>query len=883
MIEIRGDTDAWVPNPLSHWTAKLGPSSRIIYGQLKKTVSSGEIVLLDPHSALYRSLTRTFFPLEPEERGLLITKEPNDALKGILIKIPRQKLSFQLSPSGQLECQSLPGYIVSHNREKIGCLFGLDTFISLRPGDHRQKTGFKILVPRGLLTSRIGYRGHPDITIEIEDHGGYFVYDIDDLVGRLVGNRTIESDLYLVKLHAYTSSPFPDPLTQRSGTHEALDRLQTASCFSTLDISADSRKYLEDIAALTPMRATYPPHLKSFTMETVEWNYKLPPSSQHCSFRTLVQAILHDWQQSLIFHGQEEAVKELDMVRGMDHFSSRAALRSAIYSPESEGKSRINDLPYNGRDSLVSHDSQMREKMAFQAASFTKQSSNQFPICNHLASTVMGWENVHRRDEWHWSDIHQWLRAPCVPSPPELWCTLFELCRGTSWPPPFEVSIALGMLGFSGIPTDILASLVTVIRSSTLKSEIYACPSFLMIELEKGSIFNRYLARDLLNDCAIPIASWEEYQLQGHLGESEQKKIQDMYDAALREQIEHLVDELEHFWMNPNTDEQALADIASQISRKQLLNLSSATFLDLQQCIIAWWQNRAFLHHIALVQDALNPYYISLAAPTPYHPTYPKPSVQVTMDGRSTLRQLMSSRNPPRSKVPLTHAPVELESPNAPPHAPESATMLDSLLSRLDTWALSPFEKHYLQHLRRSVKSLTLPQLLVPSSAYHLDTLTLLREESWKTTDLLFGSIKQTLSANTTVSKLSKASGVWPDVTPNILLRFISAKKSLEVPAAWRNLFIHFAICVHSARKFDRILENVYAGIDDRLSLERHYQRNWDPLAHPDWILFEIDSGMTIRGAQAELALQMISPDSGRSAVMQLNMGEGKSSVCKIG
>jgi len=209
--------------------------------------------------------------------------------------------------------------------------------------------------------------------------------------------------------------------------------------------------------------------------------------------------------------------------------------------------------------------------------------------------------------------------------------------------------------------------------------------------------------------------------------------------------------------------------------------------------------------------------------------------------------------------------------------------MLDALLSRLDTWAHSHFERLYLQHLRRSVESLTLPQLLVPSTTYHLDALVSLREDSWRIASLLFGSIKQTLSAGTKVSKLAEASGVWPKVTPHIILQCISVKKRSGIPPAWLKLFIHFAICIHNARRFDRILKSAYAGQDDQVALEKHYHRNWDPLAHPDWILFEIDSGMTIREAQAELALQMISPESGKSAVMQLNMGEGKSSVCRIG
>ncbi|CAK7200213.1 hypothetical protein SEUCBS139899_002904 [Sporothrix eucalyptigena] len=52
----------------------------------------------------------------------------------------------------------------------------------------------------------------------------------------------------------------------------------------------------------------------------------------------------------------------------------------------------------------------------------------------------------------------------------------------------------------------------------------------------------------------------------------------------------------------------------------------------------------------------------------------------------------------------------------------------------------------------------------------------------------------------------------------------------------------------------------------------------WNPHDHPEWLLLEVESGITIRNAQQEVAAHMISADAG-NAVMQLNMGEGKSSV----
>jgi hypothetical protein len=54
---------------------------------------------------------------------------------------------------------------------------------------------------------------------------------------------------------------------------------------------------------------------------------------------------------------------------------------------------------------------------------------------------------------------------------------------------------------------------------------------------------------------------------------------------------------------------------------------------------------------------------------------------------------------------------------------------------------------------------------------------------------------------------------------------------------------------------------------------------NWDPAETPETLLMEIESGILVRKVQADIGAQMMNPVGSRNAVMQLNMGEGKSSV----
>lgn len=53
----------------------------------------------------------------------------------------------------------------------------------------------------------------------------------------------------------------------------------------------------------------------------------------------------------------------------------------------------------------------------------------------------------------------------------------------------------------------------------------------------------------------------------------------------------------------------------------------------------------------------------------------------------------------------------------------------------------------------------------------------------------------------------------------------------------------------------------------------------WDPLSYPERLLLEIESNIRIRDVQTNIANVMCSPPKDANSVVQLNMGEGKSSI----
>jgi hypothetical protein len=54
---------------------------------------------------------------------------------------------------------------------------------------------------------------------------------------------------------------------------------------------------------------------------------------------------------------------------------------------------------------------------------------------------------------------------------------------------------------------------------------------------------------------------------------------------------------------------------------------------------------------------------------------------------------------------------------------------------------------------------------------------------------------------------------------------------------------------------------------------------NWSPADFPETLLLEVEGGFLVREVQEDIAKHMRNPPGGCNSVLQLNCGEGKSSV----
>lgn len=126
-----------------------------------------------------------------------------------------------------------------------------------------------------------------------------------------------------------------------------------------------------------------------------------------------------------------------------------------------------------------------------------------------------------------------------------------------------------------------------------------------------------------------------------------------------------------------------------------------------------------------------------------------------------------------------------------------------------------------------------------------------------------------------------KQSNIWPCVTPVSVLQQLRSISHCDFGTKMKKALITYGLAIVKLQRLIRMSE-AFAKKDER-KLQQEYNNpghsNWDPFENPDWLLLELDTNIQIREDQVNVALEMISPSSGANSVLQMSMGQGKTSV----
>lgn len=860
-LELRDLENPWPKNKLQSW---LIPYSENVLelGQSER--------LVDVRSSTTAMINSVLRPLESTE---FIDVCYTSGTGVVAAHLPRLKLDFFINSSRELECRQFPGMVVDRN-QNISTLVGLENRLVVHQSSVRS-----VIIPYGEVHFQT-CNNHIRVRIDTGKHKKvkYHIYIIDPRLGRLVGNGSLTSHLYKTFLHAVTAYCLPDPLTGRTGTEEALAGLRASVTwsFQTLDRKGVEANLLKLISSLTPNRVYYPVHLN--VMQTVKWKC-LSPVSQHEEFHSIVSSVFAHASRFHIFQegSKGSEASSYDKEKRDHHLLEKAAIRNASYRTEEFGGS----LAKNSKDSIYSArdlaQNSEEEAEVWYVSEMVARWPSRMNICSGLMDVLKGWgeiKSVHEGFKLGYD--RKWLTQNLA----DVWCHLYKsLQESTQEFNTYQLMFLLSTLSYSKKVDlrliETLLAFATVPRFQSLMP-----PPYSSYNLEQGFSPNRDILIAAVKDCVRSFGESDEASLSKRHNEQESdlaRRRCQTYEESSESQSTSYADGLISQW--------PCASPSAQGRDYRLINMSQATE-KVTPLFESWYRNKKFKEHLNEVQNALDNIDYQEGELSRNYSFEPCRSSQCSMPSIIHLKNLLrreapvpgqhtptSADLPRRSAFELIDPPVSTgdSSTEPTPEPPTSDDSLKSLLQEFKSRSSTDFEKLYAGDLLESFGALKSRGISM-------------KNECQRHLEEIFRSIQQKLMPVGAGELMTYRAGLWPRISSMSLLQLLSGNASIVLSPGWKHVLVTYGKAITLLQRSERLRgHDPKACVDGNGDFAKETantgHQQWDPIQQPDWLLIEIENNFLVRPVQIKIALKMISPPSSKNTVMQLFMGEGKTSV----
>ena len=558
VIDIRPLTDPWTPNLEENWSMAFQLNDALALSRQRK--SGLRQFLVDPNHAISHAIHTIFAPLEPSVFDLLITVDYGASTEyqpqNLTISLPRYNLVFALTEKGDLECLSHRRYFVDPTQD-VGTLYGLSNMLVLRC---RSGAGHKrrLILPVGSIRPSSDGDTHPNVTIAIQSDTTsikYHVYEIDDLLGRL-RDTTLLGRLYRLYLHSLTSHQLVDPLLQRTGTQEALQGLAQGESFSFQTLLPEEITLLQEIGQLTPMRSLYSKQTNS--LEIVQYNTTLPPTSEHCGFAAAVRKIWDYWMAIFVFHQHSHGPKDSNgdisfLPKYEEHahkmLTSRSAVRNTFYAAM-QSSNRDTTALLGKDDIYIAHDCLMvqgsidREANVFDMSKVVHEWRQELDVTTRLSDTIRTWGQILARHP------HSCLNY-CSPWADEslvsTWRSLYELCRHADEDDQNRLAFVLTTVAYHNPnQRQLCTTLLAFATRHTFRNPRYDSPDSGSLDFSYGEIPTESQLKSLITANTVAFKDSEEYAelLRTGWTKKREKVTQSWYQSRLREEVDTCMAEI---------------------------------------------------------------------------------------------------------------------------------------------------------------------------------------------------------------------------------------------------------------------------------------------------------------------------------------------------
>ncbi|KAK1255540.1 hypothetical protein MKX08_009535 [Trichoderma sp. CBMAI-0020] len=767
--------------------------------------------------------------------------------------------------------------------QNIGALIGLESKLVLTDGLQRRK----LLLPSGKAKWRDS-EGHIRVFIPYGISEKVHFYDIDTLLGRLVDNGSLQSKLILCYLHALTSHCLPDPLTGMTGTEAALTILNSAAVRSFQCLSEENLERLYCVAKLSPSRHYYPDYLR--VMESTSWDPCLSSLSQHTGFHKSVQSILRQAASFKFFYpGTYIELPALDRVDPI--LEERQAIRSScfyLFGFGAEDYTCSKDASYHGRDKLSFSD---RCNRSFKIAKslFTMRANLFEAIPSNFADTL--WTYLSKSDG---------MPGPGAPLPDDLisydakwledakpllsshWCQLYHaLGRGQNNRNTIQAMFCLAAMGYSeSCNLQVIQILVACATMSPVGG--ISVPDSQSYQLSDGHKAASDWLQTVARRNSKPFSDSPDSHMSPYIREST-SSLNDRRYQSFRQNLD-----------------MAVMDFSSSLQRQWICetpqNPSSRTILTyiyydramgtVRKRWISWLSNSRLYDHFVDIVAVLRRYSIESIDwdPPVETPLTPTKSANRIFFKDCDLFEIFDSVLP-RPIIRGTNPDLLGYTTNRPKNYYSNGAGLVERLQR-DT-VRHNHQSSYVSNLEKSFKKLSLQdnQYFIKTSGDDLDdeldrNLQRCKEDADQIYEALTIAMRPGASnASDTETMLAISLFMAPRLSPAFFLRQLGSIWWNKIPDQWKQAIVDYGLALSKLQRAKR-MRYLHDNQDDLMKeLLNVGHRNWQPLDYPKSLLLEIESDILIRENQESVAANMRTPPDGKNVTMQLNMGEGKSSI----
>ncbi|WDK18700.1 hypothetical protein CGRA01v4_09986 [Colletotrichum graminicola] len=876
-VEFRDITTPW-KHTSPHWRLSKNPS-----GSSWELMRDDSSTLVNIRSQSAKLISAIFQPLE-DPFWLHIIYRKSEA--SVTVELPRAQLEFIHTPGHpSIHPRQFRGMVVDSD-QSVGALIGLKDKLVLKSdqSDHPwTPTCRKVLVLQGKV-SFAKADGHVNVHIA-RGASRVHAYQVDRRLAKLLSNNDLQSNLFLCYLHALTSFVIPDPLTKRTGTEQALSILNSASVRSFSLLTPGNVALLNHIAQLTPSRGYYPANER--VMQTVVWSSKLNFLAQHGFFYERVKSIFEQDKKSRFFHPDlyiqppTMDTMELDLLKR--HMIRSSTFRVSGFGAESY--SLDHDTQYTARDRNES----LQRSRSFAIARLALSAEEPFlvePLPANMASHL--WELLTNGSPIlgpHCTlpiDLIAYHAGLLLEFPEFItthWIGLQRNLRTSV--NKYQSAIWLATLAFAKKPDMAVLQVLALFRTAKDVASVSPPPAGDKFNLRRGTDFIETKIRQCLENAYMPFTERLEIDLKRFQWEtywSFYERRKDLFETKRASAVTSLLNVLEAQWpcSTPNIP---LTHTDASLWHQYII--VDKIVPETENVLTEWYNNLQFQKYIEQITRQI-PSHIA----TQYHPKTLLTTIEPTYSHRPRFisEDDMFRHSPP----PLIAHETWILGFESFHKRQKQDYQLPDLLSSLSTKASGQYQEEYIEDLTSSLTSLQKRQVTDDSKSLSQDyTEQKLAEylQTWKThteklQSLIISAVLD-LQATDSVEIFADIYDLYqrPRLSASCLLQRLNHIHRNVTPAAWSECLIQFGTAITQLQRAERMM----ASLGDTAALINELQNpghtNWLPKEFPDTLLLEIESGIMVREVQESIADKMRSPPGNENVVMQLNMGEGKSSV----